>query len=246
MSINNSNWRRDHFVEGIFHTAETIGTHYQLFFLNDKQEKEAVTLFRPQAPPIPLRHNAISNGKQFNVVVPLYQRIDGFKLFLENFEKFLVKSSYRIYLTIVYFGQSVKDLMQVFQPFILKHNYRSYHIEHVTDKNFSRGYALDYGIRKWRGKGDPILFLCDVDVVFSEEFMRRCDHYTIRQTQVYYPIVFSLYNPKVNHFGHMSFPICLSSLHGLKCLFMLHAVSMLIIAALFKTVEAILVHISGS
>lgn len=196
--LNSSSWRRDHFTEGIYHAAETIGTHYDLYFLNDKRKQKRVTLFRPQSPLVPLRHTPLLGSDKINLILPLYQKLEVFRLFLLNIEKILLKGRYKIYLTIVYFGKSVKELMTVFQPFILKHNYRSYQVHLVLERNFSRGYALDYGIRGWKGKGDPLLFLCDVDVVFSEDFIQHCDAYTERHRQLYYPIVFSLYNPKVN------------------------------------------------
>ena len=196
--LNNISWRRDHFTEGIYHTAETIGTHYELYFINDRLAKKRVTLFRPQAPVISVHQEFVSDNQLFNLILPLYQRADTFKLFLANFENLIGRLSYKIFLTIVYFGNSVKELMTVFQPFLIKHRYRSYHIEHVTNRTFSRGYALDIGIQHWKGRGDPLLFLCDVDVIFNEEFLNRCQRYTEKQNRVYYPVVFSLYNPEVS------------------------------------------------
>lgn len=196
--LNSSQWRRDHFVEGLYQSSDTIGTHYEVYFANDKNEKRRVTLFRPQAPPVPLSHESVPYGDKLNIIVPLYGRTDAFRLFLSNFEPILVTMKYKIYLTIVYFGASAKDLMSTFQSFILKHKYRSYHIELVPNRNFSRGYALDKGIRSWKGKLDPLVFLCDVDIIFKKDFIDRCRSYPERKRRIYYPMVFSLYNPEVS------------------------------------------------
>lgn len=51
--------------------------------------------------------------------------------------------------------------------------------------------------------GDALLFFCDVDVVFTVDFLERCRQNTDRGRRVYYPVVFSQYNPKyVNSSGH--------------------------------------------
>jgi len=193
--INSTKWRRDHFTEGIYHTMPTLGTHYELNFLNDSNHREIVTLFRPEMPVIPLKSHPVDFSEKINIVMPLSGRIDTFVLFLTHFEEILIKMKNRIFLTIVYFGKSMQDLLNVFQPFIAKHRFRSHHIQLVTDRNFSRAYALDLGIKSWKGKQDPIVFLCDVDIIFSQEFVDRCMTYPQKKSRVYYPIVFSLYNP---------------------------------------------------
>ena len=44
---------------------------------------------------------------------------------------------------------------------------------------------------------DVLLFFCDVDIAFDSHFLSRCRRQTEANRQAYFPIVFSLYNPKL-------------------------------------------------
>ena len=57
---------------------------------------------------------------------------------------------------------------------------------------FSRGRALDLGVKKL--SGDSLLFFCDVDMAISTEFLQRCRRNAIENKQVYYPEFFKYYD----------------------------------------------------
>lgn len=80
--------------------------------------------------------------------------------------------------------------------FNLKEKFESAKISHITlYGNFSRGKALDAAARSPIVNGDDILFFIDVDITFQRETLLRIRQNTIKNKQVYLPIVFSQYDP---------------------------------------------------
>lgn len=59
--------------------------------------------------------------------------------------------------------------------------------------SFSRGLALEIGSSQF--DSDALLFFCDVDVVFSSEFIRKCRTNTVQGVSVYYPVLLSEFDP---------------------------------------------------
>lgn len=207
-----ASWRRDHFIEGIYQAIPSLGTSYQLIFLNDKQQMKQVTVFRPEVEPMVIQQQPIQYQKKLYLIVPLSSgKTETLRHFLDNLGDIVSKRRYDVILVLVYFGQSIKELMAIFQPFILKCNFKTYKIKHITSGNFSRGAALDAGIQVIDQRANPLMFLCDVDVIFKESFLRRCMTYTESGKSVYYPIVFSLYNPTVSSYALRHIYNCVSS-----------------------------------
>lgn len=76
-------------------------------------------------------------------------------------------------------------------------------INYITlSGNFSRGKALDVAARSSLISNGAILFFIDVDVTFQRETLLRIRKNTIRQKQIYLPIVFSQYDPEKLLKGH--------------------------------------------
>lgn len=102
------------------------------------------------------------------------------------------------------------------------------------DEEFSRGRGLDVGARAWKG-GNVLLFFCDVDIYFTADFLNSCrlntqpgrtycrticpdtrdKSPTVSLTplclhssgkKVFYPVLFSQYNPTLIYGGAEHIP----------------------------------------
>ncbi|CAG2229702.1 CHSY [Mytilus edulis] len=64
-----------------------------------------------------------------------------------------------------------------------------------ADGPFNKAKALDLGM--FQLSEDSLLFFIDVDIIFDRDVLLRIRYNTIKNIQVYYPIVFSQYNPSL-------------------------------------------------
>ena len=62
--------------------------------------------------------------------------------------------------------------------------------------NFQRAKARHHGVSQIAEK-DGLLMFVDIDIYFTSGFLQRCQVYTKKGKSLYYPIVFSLYNPSM-------------------------------------------------
>lgn len=193
-------------VEGIYRSDPVSGSHFELYFTDrdsspDPRRRQhsymKVSVLRPYAPPVLLQQAKVDTSTEWvNIILPLSRRVDAFSIFMEQFVQVCVKADKRVYLTVVYFG--VEGLKEV--KGIMNHVAKTYKFKLMKlvtlNETFARGRGLQIGALNWKG-GDALMFFCDVDIVFTAEFLERCRLNTEVGHRVYYPIVFSLYNPKV-------------------------------------------------
>lgn len=132
-----------------------------------------------------------------NLILPLSGRLEAFNQFMSRFIRTVIKQDKRVFLTVVYFGYNGLEKVKTnLTAIVNEHKYK--HIKLVTLKEeFSRGRGLQVGALSWKTTSDVLMFLCDVDVAFSVDFLERCRVNTEKGRKVYFPITFSLYNPKV-------------------------------------------------
>jgi chondroitin sulfate synthase len=137
--------------------------------------------------------------KIIHFVVPLAGRLTIFKRFIENFENICLKTNENVKLAIVLFKEnqsSDEDISNEVNKIIngLKYKYLNEHLRVITIKaNFSRSVACEIGATLYPSKS--LVFFVDVDMIFSREFLLRVRLNTIENKQVYFPIVFSEYDP---------------------------------------------------
>ena len=189
------------FIEGIYRTEPTSGTLYELYYryLDNlgigKYSK--VVLLRPFGPLLPAISSPVyTDSVWINLILPLKGRTDSLKLFMKNFVDVCILRDKKVYLTVVYFGsENISTVKNIISDVSETYNFKYMKLVNVNE-SFSRGRALQIGIRSWKS-GDVLLFMCDVDIIFNVDFLERCRLNSEKTKRVYYPIVFSLYNPKV-------------------------------------------------
>lgn len=190
------------FVEGLARTEKDKGTLYELTFRGDrKNEFRRLVLFRPFGPLMKVSNEHVATSHTvINIIVPLSQRADKFKQFMHTFREVCIKQDGRVHLTVVYFGQDqMNEVKGILENTSRELHFRNFTMIHLNEE-FSRGRGLDVGARAWKG-GNVLLFFCDVDIVFTADFLNSCRLNTQPGKKVFYPILFSQYNPAVIYGG---------------------------------------------
>ncbi|KAM8743005.1 chondroitin sulfate N-acetylgalactosaminyltransferase 1 [Acanthopagrus schlegelii] len=184
------------FVEGITRTEKDKGTLYELTFKGESsKEFRRLVLFRPFGPLMKVKNERVDTvNVPINIIVPLSRRTDKFKQFMHNFREVCVRQDGRVHLTVVYFGkEQMSEVRSTLENTSREVNFKNYTLLQL-DEEFSRGRGLDVGARAWKG-GNVLLFFCDVDIYFTADFLNTCRLNTQPGKKVFYPVLFSQYNP---------------------------------------------------
>lgn len=186
-------------LQGYSRIDRTRGTQYELYFFSKgkKSSFEHIQLFRPFAPLQNVQLQSYDKkGEWINLILPLSGRVDSFITFMDMFTEECIKKDKLVFLTIVYFGSEKKEeVKSILEEVTSKYHFTSYKFIERVDK-FSRGVGLLTGAEAWDG-GNTLLFFCDVDIHFKDGFLDRCRLNSVPGSKVYYPIVFSMYNPSI-------------------------------------------------
>ncbi|CAK8696927.1 unnamed protein product [Clavelina lepadiformis] len=200
------------FLHGMFRTERDIGTQYELVYkpesssnVPNKSQLFRVTLFRPFAPVTHISSSSTDTSETIYFIVPLQGREDTFRIFLDYFKDFCIPDG-NVYLTVVYFGnEALSEIIQLLDELSSKTGFKHYQVITMKNEEFSRGKALQFGASSLN-VDDPLMFFCDVDIGFTKEFLHQCRAHTIAGKSVFYPIVFSLFNPSLVY-KHNEIPI---------------------------------------
>ncbi|NP_787052.3 chondroitin sulfate synthase 3 [Homo sapiens] len=143
------------------------------------------------------------NEKKVHILVPLIGRYDIFLRFMENFENMCLIPKQNVKLVIILFsrdsGQDSSKHIELIKGY--QNKYPKAEMTLIPMKGeFSRGLGLEMASAQF--DNDTLLLFCDVDLIFREDFLQRCRDNTIQGQQVYYPIIFSQYDPKVTNGGN--------------------------------------------
>ncbi|KAJ8304547.1 hypothetical protein KUTeg_018130 [Tegillarca granosa] len=150
---------------------------------------------------------SVNSNKLYETVhfiLPLSGRLQIFQRFLSNYEDICLKTKEKSQLHVVLFNNetdtaTVDKLIDMIGSYQKK--YGGSNIEIIyADGPFARARALDLGASQCGP--DSLLFFVDVDIVLSRDILTRLRLNTKQGVQVYYPIVFSQYDPEVICGGH--------------------------------------------
>ncbi|KAK1176164.1 chondroitin sulfate N-acetylgalactosaminyltransferase 1 [Acipenser oxyrinchus oxyrinchus] len=195
------------FIEGIYRTERDKGTLYELTFKGDRShEFKRLVFFRPFGPIMKVENERVdTSNMQINIIVPLAKRADKFRQFMHNFREVCVRQDGRIHLTVVYFGKDqVSEVKAILENTSKVVNFKNYTFIQLNEE-FSRGKGLDVGARAWKGN-NVLLFFCDVDIYFTSEFLNACRLNAQPGKRVFYPVLFSQYNPGLIYGHHDAIP----------------------------------------
>ncbi|XP_022064244.1 chondroitin sulfate N-acetylgalactosaminyltransferase 1 [Acanthochromis polyacanthus] len=184
------------FIEGITRTEKDKGTLYELTFRGESShEFKRLVFFRPFGPLLKVKNEKVDTSSvPINIIVPLSRRTDKFKQFMHNFREVCVRQDGRVHLTVVYFGkEQMSEVRSTLENTSREANFKNYTLLQL-DEEFSRGRGLDVGARAWKA-GNVLLFFCDVDIYFNADFLNTCRLNTQPGKKVFYPVLFSQYNP---------------------------------------------------
>ncbi|KAK2727778.1 hypothetical protein QYM36_008312 [Artemia franciscana] len=136
-------------------------------------------------------------NEEIYFVVPLSGRNRVFERFLKNYETVCLVTNEPVHLVLILYTDPkdpqsksfVFDLVQT-----MKDKYTNFKVKVIEPEGaFSRGVALERGASDC--PDDALLFLVDVDMSFTTESLERIRLSTIKHKQIYFPIVFSEFDP---------------------------------------------------
>nr|XP_022906021.1 chondroitin sulfate synthase 1 isoform X1 [Onthophagus taurus] len=137
-----------------------------------------------------------SKKKRINFILPLSGRFKTFKRFMDVYEEVCIKENDPTTLIIVLYKENLYDYEEslgLIENVQMK--YKNYDIKTVlVNETFARGRALQFGVETTNQ--DDLLFFIDVDIVFNAKSLMRIRQNTIQHFSVYYPIVYSMYDPE--------------------------------------------------
>ncbi|XP_026124536.1 chondroitin sulfate N-acetylgalactosaminyltransferase 1-like [Carassius auratus] len=193
-----------HFYEGIFRTERDKGTLYDLTFReNSVPDFRRMVFFRPFAPLMKVKEELMDASQiLINIIVPLADAVDAFRQFVQHFSDACIRQDGRTHLTVVLFGsEKMHEVKGIVNGMSRRMKYRNVTLIRLNEA-FSRGRGLDVGARAWK-RSNVLLLFCDVNTRFSAEFLNSCRMNTEPGQRVFYPVMFSLYNPEVIYGQHV-------------------------------------------
>jgi hypothetical protein len=174
------------------HSKRRVGSanNYTNCHLHSSDNVTKVTLARPCGPLQLTRIATVTGVVHINIILPLSSdRLSMLNQFISRLD-YPAETHTTLSLTIVYFGKEDKRMITRLFPattlpiYIVMLNEPTNHMD-----------GLRTGANSRIGRAEVLLLLANVDLVITEDGLRRCRYHTTLGQMVYYPMVFSLYDP---------------------------------------------------
>lgn len=145
-----------------------------------------VMVMRPFAPMQTIQVESMTKTSKerelIHMILPLSGRTTTFQSFMDKFVKIALKNDRRVHLTVVYFGdEGLMEARSIMSRVLTQRNSggNAGNLKLLAlNETFSRAKGLRVGAERVWDKSDKakdvLLFMCDVDVVFSAKFLERC------------------------------------------------------------------------
>ena len=194
-------------LDGRYRHRPGLGTEYVLSFAGRQPERlETARLTRPVGA-LSVASSVSPAAATIRLVVPYYHRPKVFGAFLANVAHLVLEARESLQLLVVFYwrGTPAVELSAVQRDRALvaealrQLNWRAGRpVAKLLDqkRTFSRGHALLCGAEDGGDDGeDVLLFFLDVDMFVDTDALRRCRSNASPGRSVYYPIVFSTFDP---------------------------------------------------
>ncbi|CAF1379687.1 unnamed protein product [Adineta ricciae] len=149
------------------------------------------------------KKNSISSSIPIRMIVPVSGRLPTLKRLLTNFDRVVMRSNdsdlLNVHLYIILMetaedsGERMVTIASFVRNYLKQYAAPRVHLIEVGNGSFTRGFARSYGASKFNDT--DLLFFIDLDMIFTRNLFSRIRHHTIFNKQVYFPIIFSQYDP---------------------------------------------------
>eukprot|EP00064_Thunnus_orientalis_P015982 superscaffoldBa00003077_g16045 len=202
---NTDNTRRKHtyspsdFIEGLTRTDRGKGTVYELMFKGDgSQDFTQLVLFRPFGPVMKVKSERVdTHSMLINIIVPLSKRADTFRQFISNFREVCIKQDGRVHLTVVYFGRDQIDQVKAMLDQTTRdHFIINQYFQHCNMNLWMRWSSFLLVVIFAYTNYQVLILFTPIKRLLVLPVMKRETDLTPGK-KVYYPVLFSQYNPSI-------------------------------------------------
>ncbi|GJQ88202.1 hypothetical protein Trydic_g13194 [Trypoxylus dichotomus] len=150
-----------------------------------------------QLPPIFDADQNVTHKKTINFILPISGRLGIFSRFLSFYERVCIRERELTKLIVVLYKTTPSEFEEsLIMINDLRNKYPSSDINIITmEEPFARGRALQSGANILQD--NDLMFFVDVDIAFNSKSLLRIRQNTLKNSTIYFPIVYSLYDPKM-------------------------------------------------